>query len=88
VPERWHVDVDHENDRAVSVRLHRRQREGIEIRHGSGISTETAIAAALRRPRLQFASRDDDQGAVVAGFRGRCFVLDIDDSSMTYQGLR
>ena len=88
MPERWHVDVDHEDARAVSVRLHRRQKEGIELRHGTGTSTESAIASALRRPRLQFASRDDDQGAVVAGFRGHCFVLDIDDTSMTYQGLR
>lgn len=84
----WHVDARNDEPDRFTVRLHRRNARGIELREGQGTSTENAIAAALNRRRLEFATREDDLAAVIAAFHGKPFTLGVEGNYLTFRGLR
>jgi hypothetical protein len=83
----WQATVEYTGHGPSQATLRRRHRGGVEVRQGRGEHTEAAIAAALGRPHARFATRADDEGAAIAAFRMRPFLLHADGGALRYAGL-
>lgn len=66
----------------VAVVLHRRHPHRIEVRRGTGSSTEAAVASALGR-RVGFVTASDELAAVRAAFDGRPVRIEVADRHLS-----
>ncbi len=83
----WQATVDYGADGVTHAVLRRRHRGGVELRQGRGEDTEAALAAALGLPGARFHTKSDDEGAAIAAFRMRPFVMRAEGRSIRYCGL-
>lgn len=86
--ERWTATPEEGDITHVALTLHRRNEQGLQCLRGIAPSTEGAIAGALGRPRLVFATRDDDVSAATAAFRGVPFDVMVNDRVIHFQSVR
>lgn len=81
--DQWRVSFATRGEGAIRAVAHRRLIGGIEVREGQGESAEAAVAQALGRKRLRFATRGHDITAEVAAFRGHSIRIALNQSVVT-----